>query len=62
MVAGENNLRNKRIGENISGVGHWMGEVLWDSALTIKREEVRYEEENSGFDVGVRDCGGGRVW
>jgi len=40
VVAGENNHRNKRIGKNISGVGHWMGEVLWDSALTIKREEV----------------------
>lgn len=36
-----------------------MGEVLCDDILTIKCEEVRYETENSGFDV---VGAGGWVW
>jgi hypothetical protein len=36
-----------------------MGEVLWENVLTIKREEVSYEPENSCFGV---VGAGGWVW
>lgn len=59
MVEGEGNQGNRRGSKKISLVGRWMGEVLCDDILTIKCEEVRYETENSGFDV---VGAGGWVW